>query len=125
MSELNENEMEALRALWRGGAQKPAEIQARFSWKIENATLRSVLALLVEKKLVSRGKRGKAFFYRAAASPRGVLSRLTRTLAHVFTGGSTAGLIAQLLRTEKLTAEEIRELRAVAAERADDASKKR
>ena len=45
---LNKNELEALRILWEKGELKPADIQARFSWSIENATLRSVIVNLVE-----------------------------------------------------------------------------
>lgn len=119
MAELNKNEMEAMRILWLGEAFKPAEVQEQFAWEIENATLRSVLAQLVEKGLVTREKRGKAFFYRAKGSQRGMLSKMARRMAQVFTGGSTADLIAQLIRNEKLSREEIDELRRIAAEKAE------
>ena len=117
MADLNRNELEALRILWdEGGALKPAEIQARFAWPIENATLRSVLAVLVEKDQASREKQGKAFHYRAKNSPERVLTRIARSMAHVFSGGSAAGLIAQLMRVEKVTPQEIEELHRVAGE---------
>ena len=115
MADLNRNELEALRILWsRREALKPAEIQAQFAWPIENATLRSALALLVEKEQAVREKRGKAFHYRAANPPESVLTRMARSMAHVFSGGSPAGLIAQLMRVEKVTPEEIEELRRAA-----------
>lgn len=117
MSELNKNEMEAMRILWRGEPLKPAAIQEQFGWQIENATLRSVLALLVDKGLVVRDKRGKAFFYRARGSQRGMLSKMAHRMAHVFTGGSTADLIAQLIKNEKLSRTEIDELRRIADEK--------
>src|SRR5258708_38925742 len=105
MAELNKNEMETLRVLWLedARARKPAEIQSAFGWKIENATLRSVLGMLVKKGLAAREKRGKAFFYRAKSSPLGLLSRMPQSMARAFTGGSTARPIAPLLRTEKLS----------------------
>ena len=124
MAELNRNEMEAMRILWQGGALKPAQIQEQFSWSIENATLRSVLALLVDKGLVTREKRGKAFFYRARSSQRGMLSKMARRMAHVFTGGSTADLIAQLIKNEKLSRQEIEELRRIAAEKVSETPSK-
>jgi BlaI family transcriptional regulator, penicillinase repressor len=117
MADLNKNELEAMRILWSGPELKPAEIQDRFTWSIENATLRSVLAQLVEKRLVSRRRRGKAFFYRARAARETLLSTMTRRMAQVFTGGSTADLIAQLIKIEKLSPEEIAELRSAAAEK--------
>ena len=88
MTSLNQNELEALRILWERGELKPAEIQAHFSWPIENATLRSVLVNLVEKKHITRRLQGKAFFY-AAAVPKA-------TLFAVFSG-VTKGLSAQKL----------------------------
>jgi hypothetical protein len=46
--------MEALRILWENGASKPAEIQARFQWEIDNGTLHSTLVNLVHKKHAMR-----------------------------------------------------------------------
>lgn len=115
MPELNKSELEAMRVLWEKGALKPAEIQKHFSWPIENATLRSVLRVLMGKGHVKRRKKGKAYFYQAKASPRGVLSKVSRRMAHVFSGGSAADLIAQLIKSEKLTDEEIQELQQIAA----------
>jgi BlaI family transcriptional regulator, penicillinase repressor len=117
MAELNRNELEALRILWEGEALKPGDIQQRFSWPIENATLRSVLNGLVEKGQLARSKQGKAFFYRAKTSQRGVMARMADLMAHVFSGGSPAGLIAQLIQTQKLSPEEIAELRRLAEEK--------
>lgn len=117
MTDLNRNELEALRVLWEHGPLKPGEIQDHFGWPIENATLRSVLRVLVEKGQARRRKEGKAFYYRATASRRGVLSNMARRMALVFTGGSAADLIAQLIRQERLSPEEIDELRRIAQEK--------
>ena len=124
LRDLNKSELEVMRVLWEQGPCKPAEIQAAFGWEIENATLRSTLRVLMEKGVVSRRKQGKAFFYRARASREGVLSRTAQMMARVFTGGSTAGLLAQLIKTEKLSAEEIKLLRQVADERSPATPKK-
>jgi predicted transcriptional regulator len=117
MPDLNRNELEALRILWEKGPTKPADVQAEFAWPIENATLRSVLRALVEKGYASRRKDGKAFYYRATASRRNLFSSMTRRMAQVFTGGSTAGLIAQLIKSERLSADEVEELRRIASDR--------
>jgi predicted transcriptional regulator len=120
MAQLNRNELEAMRVLWEKGSLKPAQIQDDFSWPIENATLRSALRLLVEKGLVTRAKKGKAFYYRAKASRWRVLKNMSQRMAHVFTGGSAADLIAQLIKTEKLSKDEIEELRRIAAQKVSD-----
>lgn len=117
MEDLNRNELEAMRILWEHGMMKPAEIQEEFSWPIENATLRSVLVGLMEKGHVRRRKNGKAYYYRATSNRRKGLSRMARRMAQVFAGGSTAELIAQLIRMEKLSPKEIEELRLIADSR--------
>ncbi len=114
MEDMNRNELEALRILWARGEQKPGEIEAEFSWPIDNGTLRSVLRVLMEKDLVTRRRDGRAFYYTARKSREGMLAGLTRQLAHVFSGGSTAGLIAQLIKTENLAPKELAELRRLA-----------
>ena len=117
MAQLNRNELETMRVLWEKGSLKPAEIQGDFAWPIENATLRSVLRVLMDKRLVTRRKVGKAYYYRAKASRRRVLRNMAQRMAHVFTGGSAADLIAQLIKAENLSKKEVEELRRVAAEK--------
>lgn len=114
MEDVNRNELEALRILWALGEQKPGEIEAEFSWPIDNGTLRSVLRVLMEKDLVTRRRDGRAYYYVARKSREGMLTGLTRQLANVFSGGSTVGLIAQLIKTENLTPGELAELRRLA-----------
>ena len=114
METLNKNELEALRVLWEIGEAKPSDIEAAFAWPIDNGTLRSVLRVLMEKELVSRRKEGKAFLYKSKRSRKGVMASMAKQMAQVFTGGSAADLIAQLIKTQKLKPEELAELRKIA-----------
>ncbi len=114
MISLNENEMEAMRILWEQGASKPAEIQARFQWEIDNGTLRSTLVNLVRKKHVTRERQGKAFYYAARVPKATALQALTRGLARIFTGGSTRELVAHLVDTHDITPEDLKLIRAAA-----------
>jgi predicted transcriptional regulator len=117
MDALNPNELEALRILWERGESKPAEIEDAFAWDIDNGTLRSVLRVLMDKGLVVRRKAGKAYVYKTKKTREGVMSRMTRQMARVFAGGSPADLIAQLIKTEKLSPEDLAELRRLAESR--------
>ena len=114
---LNHNELEVMRILWDKSPLKPVEVQAEFGWAIENATLRSVLRGLMEKGHVKRRRKGKAFYYRSVSSRRRILSTMTRRLADAFCGGSRADLLLHLVEKERLTGEEIEELRRVAERR--------
>ena len=113
-ADLNPAELEALGILWADSPLKPAQIEEAFSYRIENATLRSVLRGLVEKGYLKRERDGKAYFYKPAKTPRAVRRKLTARLASVFAEGSRMGLIAQLIKDEKLSAEQIRELERIA-----------
>ena len=112
---LKENELEVLRILWERGEQKPSEIEERFSWPIENATLRSVLINLVEKKHIVRRKDGKAFRYATRLPKAAALHGMMRSLARIFSGGSTQQLVAQLVQTDALTPEDLKLLQETAA----------
>jgi predicted transcriptional regulator len=115
MLSLNENELEALRILWEQGESKPAEIQSHFSWPIENATLRSVLVNLVEKRHITRRLQGKAFFY-AARVPKGtLLETMMDALARIFAGGSHQELVVQLMETSDIKPADLRLVRQTAA----------
>jgi len=115
MISLSQNEMEALRILWENGESKPAEIQERFSWPIDNGTLRSILVNLVHKKHVKRKQQGKAFFYAARLPKTTALQAVMRGIARVFAQGSTRELVAQLVDTADITPEDLKLIRATAA----------
>jgi predicted transcriptional regulator len=115
MTSLNQNELEALRILWEQGELKPAEIQAHFSWPIENATLRSVLVNLVENKHITRRLQGKAFFYAARVPKATLLQTTMQTLARVFAGGSHQELVVQWMETSDIKPADLRLIRQTAA----------
>ena len=122
---LNQNELEALRILWECGELKPAEIQARFGWPIENATLRSVLANLVAKRGVTRRLQGKAFYYAAAIPKATLLATTLQTLARIFAGGSRQELVVQLMETSDLKPADLKLIRQTAAGTASAKAKRK
>lgn len=114
MSRFTPGELEVMEVLWQESPLKPAEIEARLPRPIGNAALRSVLRVLLEKGHVKREKRGKAYFYRPTRPARASFRQMARRLADVFCNGSTFDLVAQLIKTEKLSPEEIRKLQDIA-----------
>tara|TARA_R110002096_G_scaffold4501_2_gene21041 strand:+ start:2114 stop:2554 length:441 start_codon:yes stop_codon:yes gene_type:complete len=113
--DFNRTQLHVLQILWNSDtALKPAEIEARFEWPIENATLRSVLAVMLERGDLEREKQGKAYFYVARRPKTTAMAEMLTGLAKVFGSGSRIGLFAQLLQDESLSAEEARELRKIA-----------
>ena len=112
--------MEVMQVLWEHGEMKPVEIQERFPRAISNMALRSVLRVLLEKGRVGRRKVGKAYYYKAKTPRDKAMKKMTRRMADVFAGGSSFALIAQLIKAEKLSAENIRELERLASRDTDE-----
>jgi BlaI family penicillinase repressor len=125
MISLNKNELEALRILWERGELKPADIQAHFSWSIENATLRSVLVNLVEKGYITRKLQGKAFYYAACIPKATLLETTMQSLARVFAGGSTRELVAQLVETTDIKPSDLKLISQTAAGASRQKAKKK
>lgn len=109
-------ELEVMQVLWRHDSLKPAEILDQLDRPLTNPALRSTLRVLMEKGHVTRRKRGKAYFYRPKKSAPATLKKMSRRLAELFCGGSSYELIAELIKSEKLSAEDLRQLQELAKE---------
>ncbi len=103
-----------LRILWEKPESKPAEIEACFGWPIENATLRSVLVNLVAKRQVRRRRQGKAYYYSARVPKATQLQGMMSMLRRVFAGGSSGALVAQLVETGDIKAEDLKAIQEAA-----------
>lgn len=114
MKRLTRGELEVMRVLWEQGEAKPAEIQERFPRPIKNSALRSYLTILLEKGHVTRRKVGKAYHYGAKTRRQRALRSMLAEMAENFCEGSTRALMAHLIRSEKLSDEELLELRRIA-----------
>jgi predicted transcriptional regulator len=126
MATFTAGESEIMKILWDHGEQKPSEIQDRHPRQIRNAALRFQLKVLLEKGHVTRHKVGKAYYYKATTARKGAFKKMARRMAQIYCRGSAAGLIAELIKTEKLNEEEINELKKLAeAKNAESQKKKR
>jgi len=115
--DFNRTQLHVMQILWdTDEALKPSEIDDHFEWPIENATLRSVLAVMMDRGDIDREKRGKAFHYFAKRRKTAAMADMLAGLARIFGSESRVGFIAQLLQEESLTPEESRQLRAIAGE---------
>ncbi|MDF2377929.1 MAG: BlaI/MecI/CopY family transcriptional regulator [Verrucomicrobiales bacterium] len=112
LPEFNRTQLHIMQILWDADEPlKPAELESRFEWPIENATLRSVLALMLERGDLDREKRGKAFHYFPRRKKGAAVSEMLSGLARLFGTGSRVGLLSQLMQEDSLSEEEIRLLR--------------
>ena len=122
---LTPGEIEVMQVLWEHGEQKPSEIEERYPRPIKNAALRFQLKTLLLKGHVKRRKVGKAYYYRAVTQRDGAFKKMARRFAEVFCEGSAAGLIAELIKTEDLSPEEIENLQRLASAKSPEKLPKR
>lgn len=114
MPQFTSGEMEVMQILWEHGELKPAEIQDVFPREIKNPALRSVLSILVDKGHLTRRQVGKAFVYQARTQRTGALSLMLRELANQFCEGSMRNLLFNLVEAEKLSDDDLAELKRLA-----------
>ncbi len=124
MPQLTSGELEVMQILWEHGELKPAKIQDAFPREIKNPALRSVLTILVDKGHVSRRQVGKAFLYQAKTQRSGALSSMLRDLADQFCDGSTRTLLFNLVKEEKLSEDDIAELKRLAKDNSSKTKKR-
>ncbi len=117
MSFFTSTELEVMKILWEHGDLKPAQIQDRYCRPIKNAALRFQLKVLLEKGHITRHRIGKAYYYKVLTPRKGSLKKMVRRMAEVYSKGSTAGFIAELIKNEKLSTEELLELKELAGVR--------
>lgn len=111
---LTSAELEVMQILWEAGELKPAEIQQRFPRDIKNSALRSILGILVDKGHLLRRKEGKAFFYKAKTREQSVFRSMMREVADIFCQGSHEALLMNLIKSERLSEEELLTLKRLA-----------
>lgn len=109
-------ELAVMRILWEHGELKPAEVQERFDEPIKNPALRSYLKILLDKGHVSRRKVGKAYFYKAVTKQRSAARSTLTEMVDAYFNGSAKNLVLNLIRQEKLSEEDLLELKRLAEE---------
>lgn len=114
MAKFTAGELKVMQVLWEHGEMKPAEIQDLYPEPIKNAAMRSYLTILVEKGHITRRQVGKAYFYKAKTLQNRVFHSMLKELVDTFCGGSKKQLLLSLVKSEKLSEEQLQELKEVA-----------
>jgi BlaI family transcriptional regulator, penicillinase repressor len=114
MAKFTAGELKVMQLLWEHGEMKPAEIQDLYPEPIKNAAMRSYLTILVEKGHITRRQVGKAYFYKAKTLQHRVFHSMLKELVDTFCGGSKKQLLLSLVKSEKLSEEQLQELKEIA-----------
>jgi BlaI family transcriptional regulator, penicillinase repressor len=116
MSRFTLGELKVMRLLWEHGELKPSALQDRFPEPIKNPALRSYLTTLLEKGHVTRRRVGKAYYYKAVTRSRSAFRTMLGELVEAYCGGSIQALVMNIIKSERLSHEDLIELKRLADE---------
>lgn len=106
-------EAEVMRLVWEKGEVQVEEIHQALlkDREIAYTTVMTVMSRLAAKGLLYRWKQGRAYLYRAARGRDEVAGSTVQEWAQRFFGGKVMPAVSFLLGSERLTQNEIAELR--------------
>lgn len=111
-------ELDILRVLWSQGPSTVRDVHGTLEKQraIGYTTVLKLMQIMAEKGLVERDERARAHVYKAALAEEQTQRQLVRHLVERAFGGSATKLVLQALATERASAEEIRQMRAMLEE---------
>lgn len=116
---LGEAELEIMKVLWKAG--EPVNTQyinkavEEKGWK--RTTISTFLTRLVEKGAISSEKRGNSYYYAPLISQKEYRKSQTKNLIMSLYNGSVKDLAVSLFEDEKLSEEDLKELKAIFEDR--------
>jgi predicted transcriptional regulator len=115
LNPLGETEMEVLQHVWRMQRATVGDVQERIleSRKVAYTTVMTVMKNLADKGYLSYEREGNQYVYAPERPPEEVRHSLLQGLMDKVFGGSPYELVQTLVRNEKLSIEEQREIRRI------------
>jgi BlaI family transcriptional regulator, penicillinase repressor len=114
MPRISETEWEVMKAVWSQAPCSAEQIIAALrqtdgSW--HPRTAKAFLNRLVKKKVLGFKKEGRAYIYRPLVRREECVDAASESFLERVFGGSLMPMVAHFVRRERLSAEELRELR--------------
>jgi predicted transcriptional regulator len=122
LHDLGETEMEVLQHVWELSRASVGDVHERIlvSRKVAYNTVMTVMKNLAEKGYLSFEREGNQYVYSAARPEDEVKHSLVQGLMDKVFGGSPYELVQTLVRHEKLTPDQQREIRRIIESMEDD-----
>lgn len=108
---LTEREAQIMDVLWRNAEATAEQVREALPDEPHDSTVRTLLRVLESKGYVAHESRGKAFVYRASVPRERAQRHAVRSLLSRFFGGSAEHLVLSLIEDERITPEQLEEIR--------------
>lgn len=119
-----ERELDLMAVLWQHGASTVAEIRARLSDQVSHNTVATILTILENKGHVAHTEEGRAFRYHAVVGREEAGQRAFTRLVDTVFAGSPEALLTHFVRNRRLSADELRRIRAILDEQIEQSDAK-
>jgi predicted transcriptional regulator len=97
--------------LWRLGEATAEQVREALADRPHDSTIRTLLRVLESKGYVTHEARGKVYVYRASIGRRKAQGHALRSVLAQFFAGSAQDLVLRLIEDERITPEQLDELR--------------
>ncbi len=116
---ISESEWEVMNAVWQKSPIAASEIVEQLSGKNEwhSRTIRTLLDRLVKKGALTTEEDGKRYLYRPAVSRNECVQQESRSFIERVFGGEPAAMLINLVKTTKLTPEEVKQLKKILSDK--------
>ncbi|MDL2357417.1 MAG: BlaI/MecI/CopY family transcriptional regulator [Pseudomonadota bacterium] len=111
-----DREADVMQVLWEHGPSSVADVQAKVGDKLAYTTILTVLRTLETKGYVGHQAQGRSFRYHALVEQQVARKSALRHLTSKLFKGSADLLMTHLVSDEKLSAEQVRRMRALLAD---------
>lgn len=108
---LTPREAQIMEILWTEGPCPADRIREALPDRPHDSTVRTLLRILETKGCVKHSVQGKAYIYRPAVKRANAERKAVNSLLQRFFGGSAEALVLRLIEDEKLTHEQLEQLR--------------
>lgn len=119
LPQISEAELKVMKVVWEHAPISTNDITERLtvstSWSPK--TIQTLIKRLVTKKVLSYEKQGRVFIYTPLVSEKDYVSQESRSFLQRFYDGHISSMLSAYIQEEKLSKDDLDELRSLLAER--------
>ena len=115
MPQITEAEYEVMKIIWQNDSIPSTkiinELQEKTNWKA--STIKTLINRLLNKEAISFTKKGKEYYYFSIVSEEECIREESESFLNKVFNGSLNSMVVNFVKSQKLTKDEIDELRAI------------
>lgn len=115
LPKISDSEWEVMKIIWQNDSIPSTkiinELQEKTNWKA--STIKTLINRLLNKEAISFTKKGKEYYYFSIVSEEECIREESKSFLNKVFNGSLNSMIVNFVKSQKLTKDEIDELRAI------------